>query len=24
VLLIGVMETYRLVRGHHSDALEEP
>jgi hypothetical protein len=24
VLLIGAMETYRLVRGHHSDSLEEP
>ena len=24
VFLIGVMETYRLVRGHHSDSLEEP
>ena len=23
-LLIGVMEAYRLVRGHHSDSLEEP
>jgi hypothetical protein len=24
VFLIGVMETYRLVRGHHNDSLEEP
>jgi len=24
VFLIGVLETYRLVRGHHSDSLEEP
>jgi len=24
VLLIVVMETYRLVRGHHCEALEEP
>jgi hypothetical protein len=24
VFLIGVMETYRLIRGHHSDSLEEP
>jgi hypothetical protein len=23
-LLIGVMETFRLARGHHSDSLEEP
>ncbi len=23
-LLIGVMEAYRLVRGHHNDSLEEP
>jgi hypothetical protein len=24
VFLIGVMEAYRLVRGHHNDSLEEP
>ena len=23
-IMIGLMETYRLMRGHHSEALEEP
>jgi hypothetical protein len=23
-LLIGLMEAYRLLRGHHSDSLDEP